>query len=77
MQSQSEADFPTTSTKILVADPQQALDLHYGRIRLTAHHIARLRILAYRDCPRQTLPPLQSLQRPLSLKKLHDERPSI
>lgn len=32
---------------------------------LTAYRIAQLRMLAYRDCPRQTLPILPSRQQPL------------
>ena len=50
-----------------VADPPQELALHDARIRLTAHYIAQLRTLAYRDCPKQTLSLLPSLQQPLQL----------
>jgi hypothetical protein len=49
-------------TEDAVFDLQPKLDLRYVRIRLTAHQIARLRALAYRDCPKRTLPPLPSLQ---------------
>jgi hypothetical protein len=48
-----------------VIDPQPGLDSEHARIRLTAYQIAQLRTLAYRDCPRRTLPILPSLQQPL------------
>jgi hypothetical protein len=57
----SHSDVRKSMTRAIV-DPQPELDSEYARIRLTAYQIARLRALASRDCPRQTLPTLPSLQ---------------
>jgi hypothetical protein len=57
---------PVSSTLIadVIENPRREL-LDLAQIRLTAHQIARLQLLAYRNCPRRTLPPLPSLQLPL------------